>query len=368
MKRRRITIDINSVVPYYRYGWLPGIGRTTKELVETLDALSLPFDITLFSQNMKGIGGRNLQTHFDSRHLYAPYRQWVCKTLNTVPVREWYTGCDLVHIPHNFDYVRRPDQTIVTLHDAMFFSYPEPMYNPDFARTNYTALARRCRGIITCSESSKRDIMQYMGIAEEKIAVCPWGYDKELFRPITLPNTGKPYFLMVSCDLGRKNTLSLIKAYERFVRLGSPEHELVLVWLKPPQDVVAYCNQPHLRKFIYILESIDDARLSRLYNEATATFYPSRYEGFGLPVLESLACGTPVVTCRNSSLPEVGGDAAFYVDADDVEGMTRYMEMFENGTLNKEALQAQCVAQAAKFSWQRCAEQTAQFYEQCLAD
>ena len=108
---------------------------------------------------------------------------------------------------------------------------------------------------------------------------------------------------------------------------------------------------------------MSDDELCRLYNGATATFYPSRYEGFGLPVLESLACGTPVITCSNSSLPEVGGDAAFYVNPDDTDGMAKYMEQFENLELQKGLLRDKCLAQADKFSWQRCAQQTIQVYQ-----
>ena len=111
---------------------------------------------------------------------------------------------------------------------------------------------------------------------------------------------------------------------------------------------------------------VDDEQLSILYNEATATFFPSRYEGFGLPILESMACGTPVVTCQNSSLPEVGGEAALYVDPDDIDAMCNYMAEFEQGNLTKGDLTLQCLEQASKFSWKRCATQTIEAYQKCL--
>lgn len=363
---KRIVIDINSVLPLYSRGWISGIGRTTKELVEALDKMdNLPFEVLLYSQNTKGISAKNTDTRFPTRHLPLPHKTWMNRVIGLTHLRELATHYDLLHIPHNFEWVRRPDKTIVTVHDAMFFAYPDEVFNYKYEQKVYPTLARKSRGIITCSESSKRDIMRYMDIPEEKIAVCPWGYREDLFRPKERKKTGHPYFLMVSCSVGRKNTMSLIKAYEKFVK-QKPQHELVLVWPNPPQSAIDYCNQDHLSNHIYISNDIDDERLSVLYNEATATFFPSRYEGFGLPILESMACGTPVVTCRNSSLPEVGGDAAMYVDPDDIDAMCNYMEQFEQGNLKKEDFKGQCLTQAANFSWQKCAAQTVEAYTQWL--
>ena len=368
MATPRIAIDVNSVLPYYTKGWTTGIGRTTKELVEHLSTQrDLPFDITLYSQNFKGITADVMQLPFRTRHLRYPHRNVWNRLLALTPIKEWATGYDLLHIPHNFDWVHDPSRTIITVHDTLYFAYPEEFLGHDFAQKHYPALARACRGILTCSESSKRDIMQYMDVAEEKICVTPWGYKEELFHPREYRKTGCPYFLMVSSDEGRKNTRTLIKAYEQFASKGSPSHELVLVWVHPPQDVVHYCNRPHLRDRIYIVSEVDDERLSRLYNEATATFFPSRYEGFGLPVLESMACGTPVVTCHNSSLSEVGGEAALYVDPDDVDDMAHHMEQFENQAYDMQFMSQACLRQAAKFSWHNCIEKTTAFYQQCLS-
>lgn len=359
---KRIAIDINSVLPFYSKGWLSGIGRTTKELVEALDRMdNLPVEISLYSQNTKGITGKMLGTRFETHHLYAPHKRWCNRMIGLTHLREVATKYNLLHIPHNFEYVRCPDRTIVTMHDAMFFAMPDESVDHKYAQRVYPTLAKRCRAIITCSESSKRDIMKYMDISDDRIFVCPWGYNKELFHPEKGKKRGNPYFLAVSCSMGRKNTMSVIKAYENIVK-QNPQHELVLVWPNIPDEVWRYCNQMHLRNHIYITSAIDDERLSVLYNEATASFFPSRYEGFGLPVLESLACGTPVITCSNSSLPEVGGDAALYVDPDDIEAMSRYMELFEQGELKKSDFTDRCLAQASLFSWERCARQTLDVY------
>ena len=363
---KRVTIDVNSVMPLYNRRWVSGIGRTTKELVEEFGRMdNLPVEIMLYSQNTKGIKAKQLGLHFATRHICLPHKPTVNKLIGMTHLRELATNYDLLHIPHNFEWVRKPEKTIVTIHDALFFAQPDEVYDYEYAQRTYPTLAKRCRGIITCSESSKQDIMKYMGVDETKIFVCPWGYRTDLFHPNKGKKTGYPYFLCVSCSTGRKNTMAVIKAYEMLLR-QKPMHELVLVWPNPPDAALEYCNKDHLRNHIYITNDVDDERLSVLYNEATALFFPSRYEGFGLPVLESMACGTPVVTCRNSSLPEVGGDAALYVEPDDIEGICRYMEQFEQGTLKKADLAERCLAQASKFSWKRCAAQTLEAYQHCL--
>ncbi len=362
----KVAIDVNSIVPYFVEGWVSGIGRTTMELVKSISELSnIDINITLYSQNMKGIGGRNMNVDLPSKHLYLPHREkwnkWIAKT----PIREWFTGCDLYHIPHNFDFVHNPDRTIITLHDALFFAYPDASFNHAFAREHYPGLAQKCRAIITCSQSSKEDIMQYLNIPDEKIFVAPWGINNQMFFPNPQKKTGAPFFLMVSCKGERKNAMNLIKAYEIFAK-HNPAHELVLVWPSPPEHVLEYCSKEPLRSHVFIETDIDDERLSRLYNEATATFFPSRYEGFGLPIVESMACGTPVVTCKNSSLYEVGGDAALYVDPDDIEGMADYMEKFENGAIDVTTISRLGIQQSKKFSWKSCAETTLNIYRSVL--
>ena len=363
---KRVVIDINSVLPYFTKGWISGIGRTTKELVESLDQIDdIPFEIMLYSQNTKGINGKLMETQFKTCHLPLPHKSWMNRIIGMTHLREMSTKYDLIHIPHNFEWVRKPEKTIVTIHDAMFFAKPDEVYDYKYQQRVYPTLAQKCRAIITCSESSKSDIMKYMGVSEDKIHVCPWGYRQDVFYPINCKNTEHPYFLCVSCSMGRKNTMSVIKAYEQFVK-QNPLHDLVLVWPNTPKEVITYCNQPHLRNHIHITTDVDDKRLSALYNEATATFFPSRYEGFGLPVLESMACGTPVVTSNNSSIPEIGGKAAFYVDPDDIATMSNYMECFEQGNIKKSDISEKCIKQASLFSWQKCAAQTLEVYKKCL--
>lgn len=369
---KRVMIDAGGLAYYFVTGRVNGIGRTTMELIQALAARAgeLPFEVMLYSQNMKGIGGRNLHTPFRCRHLYLPDRPQVNRLLACTPVKEWFTGYDLLHIPSNFAYVHRPDRCVVTIHDAMFFSYPEKFLNHDFARENYPKLAQKARAIITCSENSKREIAQYMDVPHERIFVTPWGVDHGLFKPRPVSahglTGGRPYFLSVSCDIGRKNTIAVLEAYEIFLK-QNPEHDLVLVWGNPPEEIKSrFTSGKFSGKVHFPDRRLDNEQLAQLYSDATATFFPSRYEGFGLPILESMASGTPVVTCQNSSLPEVGGDAAVYVDPDDIAGMSEWMEKFENRSIDMEQLRQKSISQAAKFTWENCAAKTIEVYRSCL--
>lgn len=363
---KRVAIDINSVLPLYGRGWVSGIGRTTKGLVEALDRINnLPFKIALYSQNTRDITGRKLGLGFETIHISLPHKPTINKVIGKTHLREIALNYDLLHIPHNFEYVRRPEKTVVTLHDALFFVHPDEVFDSQHYCKLYPTLAKRCRAIITPSQASKHDIMQYMDIPDDRIFVCPWGCDRELFRPLQCDAPQHPFFLSVSCSTGRKNTMAVIRSYEKIVH-QHPRHLLVLVWSNVPDEVAQYCNQPNLKDKVQIMSNVSDQELVKLYNQATTTFFPSRYEGFGLPVLESMTCGTPVVTCNNSALSEVGGDAALYVEPDDIDAMARYMEEFEQGNMTKQALQQSCLAQASKFSMEECAKLTADVYTKCL--
>lgn len=369
-KNKKLLIDVNSIVPYFAFGHVDGIGRTTLELVKYLDKVEeIPFEIELYSQNLHGIGVNNLETHFRCHHLYLPNRKWINKIISYLPIKELMTGYDIMHIPHNFEYVHSPERCIVTIHDAMFFSYPEVHLDHDFARENYPKMAKKSKAIITCSSYSKREISQYMDIEEDKIFVCPWGVDRSIFYPHEVESISltqnRPFFLSVSCNVGRKNTISVVKAYASFAK-QSPLHDLVLVWKNPSIEVLELIDKSGLTNKIHIISDISNQELSDLYASATATFFPSKYEGFGLPILESMASGTPVITCQNSSLPEVGGDVALYVEPEDIELMSNIMERFENNDLTKSALKDACIAQANKFSWEDCVRRTIDVYKKCL--
>lgn len=375
---KRITIDINSIVPFLVSGRTTGIGRTTIELVEALANYSkeLPFKISLYSQNMKGIGAKNLNLPFDASHFYIPNREQFNEILAYIPLKEWFVPYDLMHIPHNFGYVHKPEKTLVTLHDALFMRMEEKAFNHIQMRKQVPALMQQCKGIITCSESSKKDIVETMQIDPAKIDVIPWGVKHEVFY--FLPNKEKiaqllsntmsinnPYFLSVSCNAERKKTHHLVAAYLKLCK-QNPNNDLVLVWGNPPEFVLQMIKKSVYAKRVHFISNISDTELALLYNGTTAMIFPTSYEGFGLPILEAMACGCPVVTCNNSSIFEVGGNAALYLKSSEEDSILTNLEDFENNRYSLADISVKGITQASKFTWQKTAIKHIAVYKKYL--
>lgn len=376
--KKRLLIDINSIVPYYVSGRLNGIGRTTLELIQALSKVpDLPFEIVLYSQNMKGIGGRNTGLPFKNKHLYLPHREKIDRLLARFPVREWFTGYDLMHIPHNFEYVYRPDRCVVTLHDALFMKMQESAFEHEKMKQIVPPFMHQCKHIITCSEASKRDIVETMGIQPEKITVIYWGVKHDIFFPqkdklsvrdklqskFKLSN---PYFLSVSCNAERKRTDVLVRSYITLSNKQPLSHDLVLVWGNPPISLLEEVKNSRVTNRIHFLKNISDEDLALLYNGADAMFFPSSYEGFGLPLLEAMACGTPVVTCHNSSLGEIAGDAALYLDEPVLNSLMEVIMKFEQHKLEPDSMIEKGLERAALFNWEKTAKDTIQVYSKML--
>ncbi len=362
---KRLLIDVNSIVPYYVSGRMNGIGRTTLELIQALATVpELPFEVILYSQNMKGIGGRNTQLPFKNKHLYLPHRDKIDRLLARFPIKECFTRYDLMHIPHNFEYVYCPDKCVVTLHDALFMKMQEKAFEHEKMKQIVPPFMRRCKHIITCSEASKRDIVETMNISPERISVIYWGIKHEIFYP--QKNKDKinellkdrllisaPYFLSVSCNAERKRTDVLVKSYIALLKNQPVCHDLVLVWGNPPQSLLDEIQNSGVATRIHFLKNITDSDLALLYNGATAMFFPSSYEGFGLPLLESMACGTPVVTCRNSSLDEIAGNAAIYLSEPLADSLVEVMNCLEQGEMDIKSIVKSGIERAAQFNWEK---------------
>lgn len=376
---KRLLIDVNSIVPYYVTGKVTGIGRTTLELIQALAKIpELPFEVTLYSQNMKGIGGRNTSLPFKDKHLYLPHREKVDRLLARFPVREWFTGYDLMHIPHNFEYVYRPDRCVVTLHDALFMKMQESAFEHEKMKQIVPPFMHQCKHIITCSEASKRDIVETMGVNPEKITVIYWGVKHDIFFPqkdklsvrdklqskFKLSN---PYFLSVSCNAERKRTDVLVRSYIALSSKQPLSHDLVLVWGNPPISLLEEVKNSRVTNRIHFLKNISDEDLALLYNGADAMFFPSSYEGFGLPLLEAMACGTPVVTCRNSSLDEIAGDAAIYLEEPIPNSLFNVMSQFEQHELGLNSMIEKGLKRAALFNWKDASHSYVDLYKKLLS-
>ncbi len=377
MKKKRVVIDASLIFTFGEQ-CLPGIGRTTLELIKALEQIEdLPFELVLFGQRFSN--NRFQRYGFASPVRYLRLPRWKCFNWlrEKLPIVEFLTRSDLLHVTSNHAPVFAPHRTVVTIHDAMFLCYPEEHLHREKESADILTLAKACRAIITCSENSKKDLVNYGRIAERKIHVIHWGYDQTLFFKIPDPAANhaflanrfqivSPYFLSVSCDIGRKNSPAIVNNF-LMMKEDKTRHDLVMVWKNPLQEIKDQVAAHRRGKRVHFLSNISDEELRHLYNGATALLFPSEYEGFGLPVLEAMACGTPVITCNASSLPEVGGNAAIYIAPGDHLALLGEMEAFTQGKYNREELGVRCLTQAKKFSWSQCALKTIAVYSSISA-
>jgi glycosyltransferase involved in cell wall biosynthesis len=288
---------------------------------------------------------------------------------------------DLYHGTNYTVFPCRHSQRLMTIYDLCFLRYPA--YVTAVVRT-YGHRVRQGLGwadrVITISESSKRDIVEYLGVDPDRIWVTPLAsrYASDALGPSIVPQEPaylgeeplgeRPYILFVSTLEPRKNLLTLIQAFNQLKSQHRIDHQLVLVgqrgWQVEP--ILAAIAASPWQEHIHHLNYLSDAQVAYAYAHADLLAYPSWYEGFGLPVLEAMTLGCPVVTAHSSSLPEVAGDAAILVDpASPEELATACWRVMSDRSL-RQSLITQGYAQAAKFSWRRTAQATLAAYRSLL--
>lgn len=279
---------------------------------------------------------------------------------------------DLLFVPAHVLPLAHPRHSVVTVHDLGYLYYPEAhtRFQNAYLRWSTHYNARTATRVIADSEATRRDLIHHYHIPEAKIAVVYPGRDESL-APGTDPaalaavreqyGLAGAYFLYVGTLQPRKNLVRLVQAFER-LNLGTLERsevQLVIAgkkgWLY--DDLLAEIKRLGLGARVRLPGYVPDADLPALLSGALAFVFPSLYEGFGLPVLEAMACGTPVVCSNAASLPEVAGDAALLVDPLDTDGLAAAMaRLASDGGLRAELIE-RGYRQARRFSWQRCATQ-----------
>ena len=262
---------------------------------------------------------------------------------------------------------------VVTVYDLSFLRFPARL---SAARRLYlramTALTcARARRVLAISQSTANDLTAHLGVPASKIDVTPLGYDKALFRPLLGADIShfrrkqglpKRFWLFIGTLEPRKNLPLLLQAY---ARLGQAERLPLILgggsgWRA--QDVFATIERLELGEWVKHAGFIPTADLPFWYNCAEAFLYPSVYEGFGLPVLEAMACGTPVITTDVSSLPEVAGEAAQCLPPSEIDLWTGALrDLTKNGEW-RELARTRGLKRAQQFSWARTAELTLNCY------
>ncbi|HEX3688972.1 MAG TPA: glycosyltransferase family 1 protein [Solirubrobacteraceae bacterium] len=271
----------------------------------------------------------------------------------TLPARAARLGAALVFSPANLAPLAWP-RNVLVMHDAAVLREPEA-YSRSYRAWHATAglaSARRALGVITVSEFSRRELVELAGLDPARLTVIPGGVDPR-FTPSAdaEPVRGRlglerPYVLTIATDDRRKNIEKLTP-----VAAALEAHGIELVWAGDRRPQFAAAAAGGVRSLGYV----DDADLPGLYAGARAFVLPSRYEGFGLPCLEAMACGTPVIAADRAALPETCGNAALLVDPDDGDALIRAVRVGATDEAARTALRAAGRRRAAQFSWDRTA-------------
>jgi glycosyltransferase involved in cell wall biosynthesis len=295
-----------------------------------------------------------------------------------LPVELLREGADLLHALGFVSPIAWRGRTVVTVYDLSFLRFPET-----FNRSNRMYLGnftppslRRADRVITISEETRRDVIELCGVAPERVTPILLAAD-ERFRPAA-PDAVRAFrrrqglpdrFVLYQGTLQpRKNVETLVRAYARLRSQGSDDHILVLAgprgWQYEP--IFELIRQLGLEPYVTFPGFVPDDELALWYSSAAVFAFPSRYEGFGLPLLEAMACGAPVVSSSASSLPEVVGDAGVLVDPSDVEGLCSALCQLLEDEPRRQALAAAGRVRAQTFSWRRTASETVQVYREVL--
>ncbi|MDP7239904.1 MAG: glycosyltransferase family 1 protein [Dehalococcoidia bacterium] len=264
---------------------------------------------------------------------------------------------------------------IVTVHDLVRLCFPFSRENPKEAiRLKFDTLGiKRASHIVAVSHNTKRDMVTRLGIPEHRITVIHNGVNHGVFKPGSSRPFPFPYLLYVGSERPRKNLSRLLSAFAQLKRGGDfPDLKLIKVG-KPGRSVKFRRNtlrtieELGLGDEVLLVEDIGDEELATYYSSASALVYPSLYEGFGLPVVEAMACHCPVVTSNVSSLLEVAGDASILVDPQDVDGLHLAMARLLTDAELREQLVAKGREHARKFSWYETAMATLDVYKRVQA-
>ncbi len=300
----------------------------------------------------------------------------------------WEQSLFAVHLQENYSLLHslayvspflNRTKSIVTLYDLIFYLYPEYFrpFHRLYLQIGTRASIRRATKIITISESSKRDAERILRIDPARIHVIPPGVESEFFHAVAEPKLEQfrrakklpeHFVLFIGTREPRKNLPTLIRAFVDAKRAFHLPHYLVLAggrgWLD--EGIDRMIKESGAAELVIFPGFVDQRELPLYYRAADAFVYPSQYEGFGMPALEALACGAPVIASNVSSLPEAVGDAAILVDPRAPEQIVDALGRVLTDSALRHELSARGPQHARKFTWTRAAQLTAQTYRRAL--
>lgn len=272
---------------------------------------------------------------------------------------------DLLWSPDGFCSLRSNVPQVATIHDLNFEHYPKdlPWLVSTYFRFFFPKFARKAKRILTVSNFSKKDIVEKYGVSNNKISVIYNGISEEyrVQTPDEISETrrqysnGKPYFIFVGSLHPRKNVQRLVQAFSAF-SLTNSEIDLVIVG-----NAMWKQEEFHLstetKERIHFLGHLSTSELSRITGASFALSYVPYFEGFGIPLVEAMRCGVPIISANSSCLPEIAGDAAIYCDPFSVQDITEKLHILSNDSTLHQQLAENALKRSVLFSWDKAAEE-----------
>ena len=357
----------------YQYA---GIYYYTKELIHALAKIDKKNEYWIVRSNSEGDISDNVKELIIPTPSFpgaAPFRLFV-----TIPRILAQKKVDIVIEPRHFGPFNLPKKIkrITVIHDLSPLRFPQwhQFVSRKLQQLFLPSILKRADHIITNSQFTAQDVIDYFPFAAKKTSGI-WLGKEDFFQPqSTTPTLLKkhsitaPYLLHTGTIEPRKNLAFLVKAFEQLKKERKIDLQLVLVgklgWKN--EDLLKLIDQSPVKTDIKLLGYVDRDELPALYTAATAFVYPSHFEGFGLPVLEAMSCGTPVIVSDVSSLPEIIGPAGLtFIPNNQDDLIEKVSQLLDNGLLRL-ALSKKSLLQAAQFNWENTASQTLAIFESLL--
>lgn len=358
-----------------------GVGEFVHELARALTGTDIGADeIVLFTSSWKDRPRSDVRTELPAAQVvdhYVPVRllsaAWA--RVGWPPIETFTGACDIVHGQSPLLVAARRAAQVATVHDLDVLHHPERAEQA--VPRDYPALMarhlRHAHHVVVSSYYGKIALQDAFNVPADRISVCspgPPGWASNVAHARRATRSRAGVILFVGSLVPRKNVGGLLRAYRALLDTGTDVPPLVLVGSIPPsaaQWVGWVRNDAKLRSRVTFKGYVADAERPSLYEHARMLVLPSFDEGFGLPLLEAMACGVPVVVSDRGSLPEVAGDAADPVDPDDVDGLRQRMQHLLDDAAAGDAAE-RGLRQASRYSWQTCADAARGAYRAALLE
>lgn len=354
-----------------------GIGTYLRNLLEHFAVIENEYVFEVICPRKEALGGLpsdRFRFVAAKSPIYSLSEQWEIARLAR--------HAKVLHSPHYNAPLLYRGTLVVTIHDLIHLTDPgvkRTLGARLYARPVYNLVARRAGRILSDSEFTKQQIVKHLSIPASKVSVvylgvsqhfCPRDRNQAIARVSSRLGLKRPYVLFVGNLKPHKNVKTLIRAFARIGAQNEIDHQLVILGddRKGKEALASECERLGIAERVLIVPQAPYEDLPWVYGAAEVLVMPSLIEGFGLPVLEAMACGTPVVCSRAASLPEVAGDAAEFFEPTNVDDLAATLERVLRSCELRESLRHKGLERVKLFSWRECARRTLEVYGKAMEE